>query len=84
MIYAVFNDAAIVLVLLLLVLVFAYGPVARTPLAGAIRVFAAFFVTLLGLGFTFGAAGTQNQVPIGSLLAAFGLTYFWVKLRKEG
>lgn len=73
---------ALILVLLLSASVFAFPPVARTPFAGTIRTFVAFYLLLLGLAILFNPVGAESGT-FGALLAALGLTYFWAKLRLD-
>jgi len=75
--------AALILGLLLLVSVFAFTPIARTPLAGTIRTFVAFYLVLLGLALIFGQVEQESRDLLGALFAALGLTYFWVTLRRD-
>ncbi len=76
-------SAVLIMGLLLLVAVFAFGPIARTPLAGAIRAFVAFYLILLGLGLIFGPERQPPQVMWGALFGALGLSYFWITIRKS-
>ena len=60
-------------------LCFAFTPVARTPLAGAIWAFVAFYLVVLGFAIVFGEQ--ELRALVGALFAALGLTYLWVTLR---
>ncbi len=46
------------------------------------RVFVGFFLALMGIGMVF-----QGEVVIGAIIAAIGLTFFfllWLKIRRDG
>jgi len=70
------------LVVLIGVLIFAFGPAYRTSLAGIIRAFVAFYFATLGLGIVFGPRGPDDRLLLGTLFAALGLTYFWATRAK--
>ena len=77
------SSATLIAGILLLVSIFAFGPIARTPLAGVLRAFVAFYLILLGLALMFGPVGAPPQVLLGALFGALGLTYFWLTIRKS-
>ncbi len=46
------------------------------------RIFVGFFLALMGIGMLF-----QGEVVIGAIIAAIGLTFFfllWLKIRQDG
>ncbi len=66
------------IVLLVVLLAFAFGPVIRAHINEALPAFIAFFLLLLGLRMVFTSAGPEGNILLGDFLASLALTYFYV------
>jgi hypothetical protein len=72
-------------VLLLLILVTAFGPTFKAHRAEAAPTFIAFYFLLLGLRLLIGSSGDEGGLFmfLGAFFASLPLTYFWLT-RKRG